>query len=96
MQGKYARFHRALMTRTAPLGRNFLEETARDSGMDVEKARADAESKAVADQIKYNRVTGLSKGIRGTPAILVGNKLVQGAVEFERLRQMVAEARSAR
>ena len=35
-------------------------------------------------------------GVRGTPAFVIGNQFVPGAVEADALRQLIADARKSR
>ena len=91
-QGKYGAFHEAL------LGTDSFDEAklfliAEGVGLDVARLRKDMASVAVSDEIEVNSKVGAALGITGTPAFVVGNTLVPGAIDLNAMRQLVADAR---
>jgi protein-disulfide isomerase len=92
MQDKYFSFHRAAMEVKGKLTDAAIEEAAKSAGMDVAKAKTDAESETVTEQIKKNRELFSKIGFTGTPAFVV-NDVALGGVGKVSLKQLVDEAR---
>lgn len=86
LQGKYPAFHEAMFQ----LG--DVEAAARAAGLDMERARADAASDAVTNEIARNLDQARALGFSGTPAWVAGNKPFGGAVGYERLKAALAKA----
>lgn len=92
-QGKYLAFHKGLMDHRGPLEDASIEKIAKDVGLDVAKARSDAESDAIAKVLASNREIGQSIGISGTPAFAIGDQIYPGMLSKDQLIEAVAEAR---
>jgi protein-disulfide isomerase len=91
---KYLPFHFALMESRGELDEGRVREIAKKVGLDVEKleaAKADPEIKAT---IERNHELARELQINGTPAFIVGGRLVPGAVDLATLREMVGTARA--
>ena len=94
-QGKYYEFHTKLMHNNEPRSPEVLEKVAKDAGMDVEKAKADADSQEIKDQVDKSRDLAMSLGISGTPGFVINGKLYPGYLGPDGLEKAVAEARDA-
>ncbi|EAQ28598.1 27kDa outer membrane protein [Erythrobacter sp. NAP1] len=93
MQGKYREFHETMfdLGDTSPLG---VETAARQIGLDMEQARADAASEAVSLELVRNLTFAQSLGFSGTPAFIAGETPFGGAVGYEALKEALDEADS--
>jgi protein-disulfide isomerase len=92
-QGKYEEFHLALMgIRGAPSERSIFRLAER-IGLDAGRLRADMNSATPQRVFQRNRRLAQELGIRGTPAFVIGDQVIRGAVEINRLRELVAEQR---
>jgi protein-disulfide isomerase len=90
---RYMAFHTALMTARGSLDENRILEIASEVGLDAKAlvtAMKDPEINAILGK---NHELAQSLNIRGTPAFVIGGRLVPGAVDAETLRQLVATAR---
>jgi protein-disulfide isomerase len=92
-QDKYVPFHDALMSLKGQLGDDTVLKTAGSVGLDVEKLKKDMEAPEIADALKRTYELARSLEIRGTPAFVVGGKVLPGAVDAATLKKVVAEAR---
>ena len=63
-------------------------------GLDVERLQRDMGDPAIETYLEETHQLARELGIEGTPAFLVGDTLVPGAVGEARLKQLIAEARS--
>ena len=95
-QGGYAPMHSGLMARRGALDEAAVLETARDAGLDVERLRADMADPAIAARIERNLALARELAITGTPAFVLGGRLIPGAVDAETMKRLVAETRAKR
>jgi protein-disulfide isomerase len=92
-QGKHPAFHDALMEYSGKIDRDKIMEIAGSVGLDVallQKAMDDPKLKQI---IERNMTLASALGVRGTPAFVVGNQFVPGAVDADALKQLIADAR---
>ncbi len=90
---KYWDLHVALLKHKGRVNGEVALALARRVGLDVEKLKKDAESEDVKQALQTNLALADALGIRGTPAFVIGDKLVPGALGFERLNREVAALR---
>ncbi len=93
-QGKYEEFHWALMTRPGDLSDPHIRKVARSVGVDVDRMTADMESPEIQAMIARNQALAQALQITGTPAFVIGNALVPGAIDRKTLEHLVAQARA--
>jgi protein-disulfide isomerase len=92
-QGKYDAFHAAMMAARGNITDDTVYRVAGSVGLDVEKLKRDMASPEIAQTIKANKQLADALDIRGTPAFVIGDKVVPGAVDLDALKTMVADAR---
>ena len=92
-QGKYEDFHFALMQNPGDLGERHLRRIAKQVGADPDLLIEEMASVEIAQAIERNRSLGRAIGVTGTPAMFIGRTLIPGAVELDRLRELVAATR---
>lgn len=93
-QGKYEPFHVALMAVDGKLTEKAVMTVARDVGLDVARLQEDLASPEVDAALQRNAELAKALGIGGTPAFIIGDQLVPGAVELQDLRDLVAKSRA--
>lgn len=97
-QGKYNEFSHALLTSGKPITNDFIFETAKNVGIDVDKLKKDMDDKSVKDQLQAN--IKLAQGLKlfGTPALFIGKSnasskddinYVPGHVDQAQLQSMI-------
>lgn len=94
-QNKYFEYHTQLMQNRQPITDELLAKIAKDVGMDVAKAKQDAESTDVLIQIEKNRTLATQMGLSGTPAFVIGKEVIAGVATTEQLRAKIDEVRKA-
>ncbi len=92
-QGKYDAFHTAMMAARGSITDDTVYQVAGSVGLDVEKLKRDMASPEIAQAIKANMKLADALDIHGTPAFVVGDKVVPGAVDLDALKTMVSDAR---
>ncbi|MFT6074919.1 MAG: protein-disulfide isomerase [Yoonia sp.] len=92
-QGKYAEMHWALMELQGRAEEASILAAARSVGLDIDQLIVDMDSEDVTAHIEVSRGLAQSLGFTGTPAFVVGDALVPGAVPLAELQSLVAQAR---
>jgi protein-disulfide isomerase len=93
-QGRYAAFHQAMFANGKP-DATSIAAAARAAGVDPAAAQAMARGGEVSGEPARNLELARQLGISGTPAWVVGDRLLIGAVGREALERALAEARGA-
>jgi protein-disulfide isomerase len=93
-QGKYAELYDALLTLRGEPTEAALRQAAERAGIDWARLRREMEDPAIAARIERNLALARSLAIEGTPAMVIGQTLVPGAVDLPTLERLVAEARA--
>ena len=90
----YLGFHNAIMKGSARTKEDALE-IARGLGIDTKKVEKALESKKseIEAQIKTNQELASAIGINGTPAFVIGESLVPGALDTATLKEKIATER---
>jgi len=88
----YMDFHRAVMA-ASDLSAPALVELAEVHGVDGDALVTEMQSEAVRAQLTENHRIAQAIGIEGTPAFVVGDAFMPGAVPLEQLEQAIAAAR---
>lgn len=93
-QGKFAAFHHAMFTKPGPSSET-IEQAAAEAGVDIALARNAIESGQFEPQLQNNLFLGQSIQISGTPAWIVGDTVLNGAIGAELIGAAIAEARDS-
>ncbi|HEY3916177.1 MAG TPA: DsbA family protein [Stellaceae bacterium] len=92
-QGKYAEFHRAMMATKGDIGDDTVLNVATSLGLDMTKLKGDMKAPAIDTLINKNYALADALDIQGTPALVVGDTLIPGAIDLDTLRKDIAAAR---
>jgi protein-disulfide isomerase len=92
-QNKHLVLHDALMDYTGKLDRDRIMQIAGSVGIDVAKLQQDMEDPKLKQIIDRNISLASALGVRGTPAFVIGNQFVPGAVDADTLKRLIADAR---
>ena len=95
-QGKYAELHDALLKLREEPAEPVLRREAERAGLDWARLKRDMDDPAVQRRLDANTRLAQALQIQGTPAMVVGDTLVPGAVDLASLERLVADARPAR
>jgi protein-disulfide isomerase len=92
-QGRYDALRNALMrSRSDDVTEGSIREAANKLGLDWQRLHRDMESPAVAKQLSANKQLAQDLGIEGTPTLVIGQKIVEGA-DMPTIAAAVANAR---
>ena len=66
---------------------------AKDAGLDIKRLRRDMEDDDINEMIRRNLKLADALTINGTPAFVIGDTIVRGAVGIKTLKSLVERAR---
>jgi protein-disulfide isomerase len=92
-QGGYQKLRRILMQPGPAPTQTDIIKAAASLGLDTDRLVTAMNSQAVTDRIAANLALAHALDIQGTPALVIGDTLVPGALELADLKQVVADAR---
>ncbi len=97
-QGLYARAHAALMASRGALSADRIRSAAMSAGVDWARLVGDRTRDAaqIEAQLGRHALQAFSLGLEGTPAYLVGPRLIRGGLDDGALRRLVRAARADR
>lgn len=91
-QGKYLPMHKGLFAAGRP-DPATIAKVAGGAGLDAAALAKAGKDPAITDEIAANLSLAGKLGVTGTPAFVVGNQFLSGAVGYEALSKAVGEAR---
>jgi protein-disulfide isomerase len=92
-QGPYEEFHEVLMTYQGQLSEEAIFKAATEIGLDLSQLRRDMEDPEIEEWLSRTRRLASALGVTGTPAFVIGNQLVPGAISLDDLKDLVRRAR---
>jgi protein-disulfide isomerase len=93
-QGGYARMQDVVMHETAQPTEESLRAEAERLGMDGARFARDMDDPTIGDRLQGNIQLAQALDIQGTPALIIGGKIISGAVDEATLQQAVNSARN--
>jgi len=93
---KYFEFHTALMDAKGKFDDKTVGDIAKKLGIDSAKLKAEMAKPDIVAMLDKNHDLGTELGIRGTPAVIVGDDMFPGAIPYEELKKAVDAARAAK
>lgn len=95
-KSKFFDFHSALMSEKGKFDDASIAAVAKKVGIDAKKLKAEMDKPEVTATLDKSRKLAEELGIRGTPAVIIGNQLVPGAIPYEELKKFVADVRAGK
>ncbi|GJD59745.1 DsbA family protein [Methylobacterium dankookense] len=90
---KLFEFHQKLLESKGRVNGARALEVAKAMGLDVAKVQKDAQGPEVKAALTENRGLGDKLGLSGTPAFIIGEEIIPGAVGVEPIRKTIADVR---
>jgi protein-disulfide isomerase len=91
----YTSFHRTLFA-AGPISANSISAAIKAAGTDEQAINAANRAESARGEIEQNLELQRSLNLTGTPAWVVGTRVLNGAVGYDELKKAIAEARAAR
>jgi protein-disulfide isomerase len=92
-QGKYHEFHNALMTAERADGQAVVA-LSKQLGLDQARLLKDMQDPAITKILERNYQLANALGINGTPAFVIGDRMVPGAMDAAGLAEIIAAERA--
>lgn len=92
-QGRYAAFHDRVFETGGKIEHERIVALVRAAGLDERRTASDLASPALKAEIKKNLDLGRALGLTGTPSFVIGDRILSGAVGYDKLAAAVAAAR---
>lgn len=94
-QGKYDAFHHAMFA-AGSLDRSAIDAASTRAGVILDgRSDANADARLFEREIDNNLALAQQLNINATPSMIIGSRLIAGAVGYDALKQAVADARAA-
>ncbi len=94
-KGKYEPFHRALMVTKGALPEQRVMKIAAKTGYDVKALKKTMADPRIGEMIKKNFALAQALDINGTPAFVIGDKIIRGAIGLAALKKLISQARGS-
>ncbi len=92
-KGAYFALHVSLMGAKGALSERRIMTLAEQAGLDAGKLKQEMAAPEIEAHLEQNAVLARKLGINGTPAFVIGNQLVPGAIDMAQFKKLIAEAR---
>ena len=92
---KYTEFHDLLMTSRGGLEEQKIMDLAEMAGLKAAAVKKAMDDPRVDQEIQHNLALAQQLGINGTPAFIIGDTLVPGAIDAETLSKLISESRGS-
>ncbi len=89
VQSKYQEFHSRFMNARLLTTNAYIKSMAADHDIDPVKLFRDMNGPQITAALKRNAIVASELGIVGTPSLVVGRTIVQGAITREQLEQLI-------
>lgn len=93
-QGMFEPFHIGMMTWRGAISTNSILSVAAEAGLDITRLEADMKSGDIDAILARTRASAQALDVSGTPALMIGDEFVGGAVSAEQIRAIIAEQRA--
>ncbi len=92
---KYVAFNDALMRSKGGLNEDKILDIAAGIGLKRDAVKEHMKDPRIDTELRHNMALAEALGIRGTPAFVINNTLVPGAMDRESLEELIKEARGS-
>ena len=93
-QGKFADFHINMMTYRGKITTQSIMDAAEQAGIDIDQLKTDMAGNAVETIIARTRQAAEALKLTGTPALVIGDTIVRGAIDINEFRRLIAAERA--
>ncbi len=93
-QGKYEAFHAQMMSKESRLSPEGVIAAAKKVGLDIDRLKKDMDSAEVTEELNRSNIWAQRLGVSGTPAFVIGDELIPGAIDGRQMKRYVDKARA--
>ncbi len=95
-QGKYLELHRALLKIRGTVNEKSVLKSAAKLGLNIEQLKKDIADPKIAATLERNIALAGALRINGTPAFVIGQEIVPGAIGLKAMQELVRKARDGK
>ena len=95
-QGKFRQFHIAMMTWRGKIDADAIEAAGKEAGLDYKRLLNDMEDEVTAAILSRTRAAAAALEVRGTPALIIGETVIPGAINKNEILDLINQARAAK
>ena len=96
LQGKFAAYHTGMMQTVGGISKSTVEQVARKAGLDMARFTSDMENPQLDLILQGTQMAARALGVSGTPALVIGEQLIPGAISADELRARIKAERERR
>ena len=93
-QGKFSLFHNEMMSYRGQINNASIMTAAGKSGLDLYQLQQDMDSPATTAIIERTRTGAAALSLNGTPAFIIGETIIPGAISADELQSAIDRERS--
>lgn len=93
-QGKYFEFHTAVMSSRGRLTPEKVMGIASEKGVNIDRLKRDMNDPAIAAYLNETLRLARALGVNGTPGFVIGDKLIPGVIDKDRMMRLIADVRN--
>ena len=93
-QNLYFEFHRKIMEFRGRLNDDIFIKVANNIGLNIKKVQNDLNDDNIRLAIEKNRQIAKGLFINGTPTLIIGDKIIPGAISEQQLNEVIKEVRN--
>ena len=95
-QGKFRQFHIAMMTWRGRIDADAIDSAGEEAGLDDKRLLKDMEDEVTAAILSRTRAAAAALEIRGTPALIIGETVIPGAISKDEILDLINQTRAAK
>jgi len=95
-QGKFRQFHISMMTWRGKIDGDAIDAAVQKAGLDKNRLRKDMEDELTAAILSKTRAAAAALEVRGTPALIIGETVIPGAISKNEILDLINQTRAAK
>ena len=95
-QGKFRQFHISMMTWRGKIDGDAIDAAVQKAGLDKNRLRKDMEDELTAAILSKTRAAAAALEVRGTPALIIGETIIPGAINKNEILDLINQTRAAK
>ena len=95
-QGKFRQFHIAMMTWRGRIDADAISSAGQEAGLDDKRLLKDMEDEVTEAILSRTRAAATALEVRGTPALIIGETVIPGAISKDEILDLINQTRAAK
>ena len=95
-QGKFRQFHIAMMNWRGRIDAEAIDSAGEEAGLDDKRLLKDMDDEVTAAILSRTRAAAAALEVRGTPALIIGETVIPGAISKDEILNLINQTRAAK